>query len=274
MNRKFFKLFFLVLLLGLIFPSNNASAKDLNKPFIVQSPRFILYFGRDTSKYSDKIISQENLAKYAFNVLDGVYKEYTELFGRSPKRKVTLRFLSPFEFKRYTGAPEWTSAMYFNDEITIPLNPQKGIHVSDLGRAIRHEYAHAVIAELSSGKCPAWLDEGLAQLLEGKINPLLGPALRKWISNNDSMPLSWLENGFTLLDDSIVPAAYAQSLFATRIIIKKYGYEGVSNYLNLLNSGHNDTDAFSKAFNKRQKDFNLELTKSIREWAKSSDYNP
>jgi hypothetical protein len=274
-SSRFLKYFILlsgILLIGP--PFEDVSARDLNQPYVVQSPRFILYFGKNTRENSRSILTQEQLAKYAFEVLDGVYKEYTELFGTQPTKKITLRFLSPEEFKKYTGAPAWTSAMYFNDEITIPLNPEKGVILKDLGRAIRHEYAHAVIAELSESKCPAWLDEGLAQLLEGKINPLLGPALRKWISSNDAMPLSWLRNGFTLLDEKIVPVAYAQSLFASRKIVKEYGYEKVSYYLALLHKGTNDKEAFESAFKITQKEFLTDLTYEIKEWARYGDFNP
>jgi hypothetical protein len=252
----------------------SALAGDVDKPYIVQSPRFILYFGKNTSEPARSILTQEQLAAFAFEVLDGVYKEYTGLFGTAPKKKVTLRFLSPTEFKKYTGAPEWTSAMYFNEEITIPLNPAKGVNLSDLGRAIRHEYAHAVISELSVGKCPAWLDEGIAQILEGKVNPLLGPALRKWISYNDAMPLQWLKNGFTLLDEAIVPAAYAQSLFASRKLVSEHGYDAVAKYLNMLSGGSTDEEAFKSSFKISQKEFLSDLTYEIKQWARYGEYNP
>src|SRR5690606_26447433 len=118
--------------------------------------------------------------------------------------KVVLRFLPPEEFRRQTGAPEWTSAMYFRDEITIPLTKSTAWERDELDRALRHEYVHAVIAELSEYRCPAWLDEGVAQLLEGQVNPLLGPALRRWIALNPAIPLDWLQNGFTTLDSGYV----------------------------------------------------------------------
>ena len=269
--KKFVVLGFIVLSTFLIYPGEGNSFAESGISF--QSPRFILYFGRET-KGQTAILTEKQIADFAFASLNAAYEEYSNLFGQKPEKKVTIRFLSPSEFKKYTGAPAWTSAMYFNDEITIPLNPKKGINLSDLGRAIKHEYAHAVIAEISDGKCPAWLDEGVAQHLEGRTNPLLGPALRKWISDNKAMPLDWLQNGFTLLDEEIVPAAYAQSLFSTKKIINDVGFKGIGKYLKNLREGSEEPVSFKDAFEVDQKTFVSSLTSEIQVWAKSGRYNP
>jgi len=263
---------FLVAFLG--FSEENTSATEAEQISTYQSPRFILYFGERTADSNSKILSREKVAEFAFSVLEKAYDRYSKLFRFSPKQKVTIKFLSPAEFTRYTGAPEWTSAMYFNDEITIPFNTKKGVNLSDLERAIIHEYAHAVIHEISNGTCPAWLDEGLAQMFEGKINPLLGPALRKWIAQNDAMPLDWLGQGFTLLHESIVPAAYAESLVATRKLVEDQGYEGVTKFLSELRDGKKEKVAFKVAFHDSQENFLKFLTKDIKTWARTGEYNP
>ncbi len=249
-------------------------SSEASTPSSYQTPRFILYFGKKTATANSKILSQGQIADFAFQILDESYAKYAKLFDYEPKKKVTLKFLSPEEFKRYTGAPAWTSAMYFNDEITIPLNPNKGINLSDLGRALKHEYAHAVIAEVSDGKCPAWLDEGLAQHLEGKINPLLGPALRKWISTNDAMPLEWLINGFTLLNDDIVPAAYAESLFATKKILAKNGYKSITNYFASLRGNETPENSFKTSFDISINEFTDEMTKEMKVWRVHGGFDP
>ncbi len=265
---KFLVLFSTILL---AYPGQENTIADQRASY--QSPRFILYFGKET-KEQNTILTEKQIADFALATLNSTFEEYSNLFNRTPIKKVTLRFLSPAEFKKYTGAPAWTSAMYFNNEITIPLNPKKGINLSELGRALRHEYAHAVIAEISDGKCPAWLDEGVAQYLEGRINGLLGPSLRKWISSNDAMPLSWLQNGFTLLKEDIVPAAYAQSLFSTRKIIRTHGFEGIGNYFTSLRNGQSERESFEENFKQDQKTFVRTLSKDIRQWARSGAINP
>jgi hypothetical protein len=263
---------FIFTFLGISEEQTAASENDNGATY--HTPRFILYFGERTAEPDSKILSREKLAEFAFNVLNKSYERYSKLFNFTPKNKITIKFLSPSEFKKYTGAPEWTSAMYFNDEITIPFNSKKAINLSDLERAITHEYAHAVIHEISDGHCPAWLDEGLAQMFEGKVNPLLGPALRKWIAQNDAMPLDWLNQGFTLLHESIVPAAYAESLVATKKLVEDTGYEGVTKFLLELRGGHKEKEAFQTAFGSSEEKFLSLLTKDIKTWSKTDQFNP
>jgi hypothetical protein len=238
----------------------------------VETPRFTLYF---PSTKEDSGIPLDKLAKSTLEVLDDTYEELSQQFKVRPQQKVVFRFLTPDEFKRYTGAPPWTSAMYLRGEVSIPVSKEKRPNLVELRRAIRHEYTHAVVAELSGKRCPAWLDEGLAQMMEGDVNPLLGPALRKWnTANAEAMPLEWLQNGFMGLNDQIVPAAYAQSLFSTRLIIERLGYTAVLKYLDSLRRGVSEGDSFRTAFGLSSKDFEGKLALHIANWAKGGEVNP
>lgn len=236
------------------------------------SPRFTLYIGGE--KPAKERVNANDIAEKSFKILNQTYDELSRIFKTRPTKKVVLRFLPPEEFRRQTGAPEWTSAMYFRNEITIPLTKTTGWDEEELHRALRHEYVHAVVAELSNYKCPAWMDEGIAQLLEGQINPLLGPALRKWIAVNQAIPLDWLHNGFTTLDAAYVPAAYAQSLFAVRKLIQTNGFSSVGTYLQHLQSGKSERRAFHLAFGMKKSLFEQELTREIRRWSHSRIPNP
>jgi hypothetical protein len=270
--------------LVVLFSLNSSSAKAHEEPknevrfalsrpsTAVETPRFTLYF---PSTKEDSGIPLDKLAKSTLEVLDDTYEELSQQFKVRPQQKVVFRFLTPEEFRRYTGAPSWTSAMYLRGEVSIPVSKEKRPNPVELRRAIRHEYTHAVVAELSGKRCPAWLDEGLAQMMEGDVNPLLGPALRKWNDGNkEAMPLEWLQNGFMGLNEQIVPAAYAQSLFSTRLIIDRLGYTAVLKYLDQLRKGETETDAFRVAFGLSSLAFEQKLALHIANWAKSSEVNP
>lgn len=238
------------------------------------TPRFTLHVGAtktsalSASPFVDDAVSQ------SLQTLNSTYDELKRVFAETPKQRVTLRFLSPDEFREATGSPAWTSAMYFGGEISVPIASKEQINLRHLKRALRHEYVHAVVAELSGSRCPAWLDEGLAQLIEGEVNPLLGPALRKWIKRNSALPLHSLENGFTLLDDDLVPAAYAQSLFVARTLVNRRGFEAMRTYLRLLREERSLDQAFQDAFAISQDNFENHLTSQIRRWAESGNSTP
>ncbi len=238
------------------------------------TPRFTLYFGDTAPSSPPDQLFAKNIADRAIAILDDTADEYRQAFGVDSSKRVVLRFLSPDEFRRQTGAPAWTSAMFYRGEISIPFTRTKGINFAELKRALRHEYVHAVFADLSDYRCPAWLDEGVAQILEGSPNPLLGPALRKWVKGNPTMPLDWLQNGFTTLDSEIVPAAYAQSLFATRILIEEHGFEAVVSYLRQLRLGLSPELSFERAFGKSQVEFEKSVQVAALAWASSEKKHP
>jgi len=235
----------------------------------IQTPNFRLFVEKNSSEEQAK-----NLAARSAAMLNETLEELSRVFKFRPEKQVVLRLVSQEEYQRLTGSPDWTSAMYINGVITIPLSKNHTISEKQLQKTIRHEYIHAFIDELSGGNCPAWMDEGLAQLLEGKPNKLLGPALRSWIKHSEALPLAWLRDGFTGLDSAVVPAAYAQSLFAARSLVNTHGFEAVRDYLSLLSKGLLPDEAFHLAFNGQQEHFEERLTPQMKRWAASGNIHP
>lgn len=268
-----FCIFFFLLAVAIHLLACFAFSEPLQRKFTevptIDTPRFTLYIDapQEPSARQGQLIN--NLTESSLQILNETYEELSRIFDARPSQKVVLRFLSQKDLRSQTGAPQWTSAMYYRGEISIPLSKKTVANFSELRRALRHEYTHAVIAEIAARRCPAWLDEGLAQLIEGPPNPLLGPALRHWIGANDAMPLQWLENGFITLDQKIVPAAYAQSLFSTRSLVNTLGFQAIRKYLVLLQSGETENEAFEHSFLRTKKQFLAGLTKQMKMWARS-----
>lgn len=274
LNQTFFTIFFCF---GIALTSGAAAefSSEDNNVETFDTPRFTLHIDSDSNSYdSSKKLDNKTLAKGALDTLNQTFEQLTKTFELYPTQKVTLRFLTPEEFSEQTGAPSWTNAMYYRGEISIPLSESNLKDIDDLNNAVRHEYVHAFLAEVTRHRCPAWMDEGLAQLIEGKPNSLLGPSLRKWIKNNDAIPLEDLRNGFTTLDRSVVPVAYAQSLFVSRLLVKEHGYAALKNYLLELRKEANPEDAFFKAFNVKQSEFETFLTSKILAWSNTALEHP
>ena len=258
------------LCISLLFTSQPALAAPFDT---VSTPRFTLYI-QQSLRTDTQLVNTADIASQSLSLLEQNYDELARIFNVQPTNRVVLRFLSPAEFHRHTGAPTWTSAMFFRGEISIPVETDKPWSAQQLSRALRHEYVHAVVAEISGGKCPAWVDEGLAQVIEGRPNTILGPALRAWLENDDPLPMNWLDGGFTTLNDDLVPVAYAQSYFATKSLINQKGFGAVSRYLQLLKAGSPADNGFQAAFGESLHKFESDIAEQLERWRVSDLRDP
>ncbi len=199
--------------------------------------------------------------------LNTTHEHFTELFSEIPAFSTSIRLMDEDEFFALTGAPKWTNAMFYRGEIILPIARAKSVDVENLNRSVRHEYTHAILSALSGGNLPGWIDEGLAQWFEGEESPGLRAALRDWLKTNEPVPLKLLQGGFTKLKPEMVPAAYAQSLLAARLVADKYGFPAIANYFMMLRDGVDKESAFHTAFNISLADFEAQLGRALKRWA-------
>jgi hypothetical protein len=206
-------------------------------------------------------------ASSLITVLNTTHDHFTRLFADIPAFSTSIRLMDEEEFFELTGAPKWTNAMFFRGQIILPLAKGKAIDIENLNRSVRHEYTHALLSALSAGNLPGWIDEGLAQWFEGEESPGLRDALREWLKTHEPVPLTLLQGGFTKLKPEMVPAAYAQSLLATRLVAEKYGFPALAAYFMLLRDGVEKDAAFETAFSISIPDFEQQLGKALKRWA-------
>ena len=198
--------------------------------------------------------------------LINTHQKYGRLLGELKPVTTAIRLMDEETFFQTTGAPRWTNAMFYRGQIIIPLSSDHPVDFENLSRSIKHEYTHAIINALTGGRAPGWLDEGVAQWAEGSENPALKPALRSWLRRNEPVPLSLLQGGFTKLDSSMVPAAYAESLYATYAIINTYGFQSIRRYFDELRSGSAKSTAFEEGFGITEERFEQRLGLSLEGW--------
>lgn len=198
--------------------------------------------------------------------LSKTHQFFTDLLGEIPAFTSSIRLIDEETFYLTTGAPRWTNAMYYRGQIIIPLPANEVPDFDNIYRSLKHEYTHAVLNTLSAGKCPGWLDEGLAQWAEGEENPALRPALYDWLSKHKPVGLELLQGGFTKLNSDMVPAAYAQSLFAANTMVKTFGFSQIRHYLDNLRMGQSPQTAFNRAFNLSESAFEEKLGGALLNW--------
>jgi hypothetical protein len=116
----------------------------------------------------------------------------------------------------------------------------------ELARVLRHELAHSFINQISAGRCPIWLHEGIAQLLEPKSLGSDGRQLAQLFKTQRHIPLNVLEGSFMRLSGSEAYLAYAESLAAVSYINDTYGMSDIQRILQRLGEG-SSTEAALRA---------------------------
>lgn len=98
-------------------------------------------------------------------LLESAHVRLHAQLGYRPAERVTVVLYDAQQFHDVTRTHGWVSGL-FDGKIRLPLGAATPAGAA-LERLIVHEYAHAAIHDLSRGRAPRWLHEGLAQVLEG-----------------------------------------------------------------------------------------------------------
>jgi hypothetical protein len=117
---------------------------------------------------------------------------------------------------------------------------------SELARVLKHELAHTFINQLSGGRCPPWLHEGIAQLLEPKSLGSEGRQISQLFKTQRNIPLNALEGSFMRFSGVEAYVAYAESLAAVAYIKDAYGMGDIQRILQRLSEG-SSTEAALRA---------------------------
>ncbi len=176
--------------------------------------------------------------------LEEEYYELTRALRFNPRTPLEVTLYTNQEFIDVTHAPAWVSGL--NDgEIKIPVEGLTEM-TPKLRRVLKHELTHSFVNAMTSGNCPSWFHEGLAQLYEGRerIDPY--PRLRAAQAEGGLLPLWSLEG--PLLNHSKEKAllAYSEALAATEYLEARKGRSALLRILGLLGERHTMNDALKK----------------------------
>ncbi len=201
-----------------------------------ESSHFVLrYEGRQTS---DAFRAQILAA------LESDYDDLARELGTPPHDNILVTLYTEQAFFDVTRAPSWSGAL--NDgKLRIPINGLSSV-TPDLARVLRHELAHSFINQLSAGRCPIWLHEGIAQLMEPKSLGGDGRQLAQLFKTQRNIPLNMLEGSFMSFSGAQAYLAYAESLAAVSYVSDSYGISDIQRILQRLSEG-SSTEAALRA---------------------------
>lgn len=176
----------------------------------------------------------EGLRNQVLEVLEAQYRVLTNDLGVSP-RNIYVSLYSDQEFFDVTQAPAWSAAL--NDgKIRIPVSGMSAI-TPELARVLRHELTHSFVRQIVHGHAPQWLNEGLAQIEEGKTTAPVGVRLAALYASGNQIPLGRLEGPFESFSAPEAFVAYAESLAAAEYMRNQYGMAELAELLRRLGQG-------------------------------------
>lgn len=201
-----------------------------------ESSHFVLHYeGKQTS---------EGLRSQILAALESDYDDLARDLGTPPRDNILVTLYTEQAFFDVTRAPTWSGAL--NDgKLRIPVSGLSSL-TPELARVLKHELAHSFINQLSGGRCPPWLHEGIAQLLEGKSLGGDGHQLALLFKAQRNIPLNALEGSFMRFSGTEAYVAYAESLAAVSYINDSYGMGDIQRILQRISQG-SSTEASLRA---------------------------
>jgi tetratricopeptide (TPR) repeat protein len=192
-----------------------------------QSAHFILHYQGDATSPD---LQQQLLA-----TLDDGYRDLVSQLGYEPSEKIIVILYTQKEFVDITEAPSWAGAI--NDgKLRIPI---RGVAVMnpELERVLKHELTHSFLSSLAGGRCPTWLNEGMAQMMEPRSSGPFAQPLAALFQQRKEMPFSVLEHPFIRFSDAQAQVAYAESLSGAEYLRERFGMGEVVRMLRNIGSG-------------------------------------
>jgi tetratricopeptide (TPR) repeat protein len=212
---------------------------------VLQSAHFILRYDR---KVSDYRLGQE--------ILDSLERAYRQLAYELPSyapATVTVILYADQAYFDITRAPRWSGAI-FDGKVRLPVKGLSAV-TPQLNNILSHELTHSFVNSLAGNSCPTWLNEGLAQLHEGRSPEEHRKLLSQLQSGNQLIPLTSLKSSFLELPDDAAEMAYLEGLSATEYLIAHNGKKAVGALLDLLHQNYNFERALRSVTNQTLAEF-------------------
>ena len=184
-------------------------------------------FDRVSQAYFDLRYSEQLERPVGFDIRDTLFEARRLIgsaFGYWPDHKIVVLVYGADTFRKLRQeTPEWVSGQ-FDGKIRVPL-PSAQLDQATVRGILFHEYTHALIYDLGGGRCPLWMNEGLAEY-EGRTQaprPLLllkkahdRQALVPWLELSEHISMS--------LPAEEVGLAYEQSYSMVTYLAERYGF--------------------------------------------------
>jgi tetratricopeptide (TPR) repeat protein len=204
------------------------------------------------------------LAKEILRTLEQHFQDIENALSFSPPERIGVILYTEQAFMDVTRAPGWAGAL--NDgRIRVPVQGLTSM-TGDLSRTLKHELTHSFVFQKTRERCPVWLNEGIAQYLEGKRSDENAAALVQIYESGRSVSLGMMEGYWVNLPPQAAAYAYAWSLAGVEYIIRTNGMGDIERILERLPSASSPEEAVRSVLRSGYAD----LEKETATWLKKT----
>lgn len=182
-----------------------------------------------------------DLAGEVLRALEEDFRDIESELDFTPPDQIGVILYTQQAFSDITRAPDWASAI--NDgRIRVPVQGLTSM-TPELGHVLRHELTHSFISQKTEDRCPTWLQEGIAQWMEGRDSGNTAQLLLSAYQNNAAPNLANLEGSWLSLPSNSAGLAYAWSLAAVESIVQAGGTTDITRLLDEIAANQSPGDA-------------------------------
>jgi hypothetical protein len=195
------------------------------------------YSQRDSDHFALRYEGKQTSDALREQIMSALESDYNDLTGQlstTPHDRISVILYTDQAFFDVTQAPSWTGAV--NDgKLRIPVQGVSAV-TPELAHVLKHELTHSFINQLAAGRCPQWLNEGVAQAMEPK-SLANGHRLEQLFHAQQEIPYNMLEGSFVRFSGGEALLAYDESLAAVLYISDTYGMGAVQRLLASIGQG-------------------------------------
>ncbi len=186
-----------------------------------------------TLKYSGA--AEPTLARDVLRTLEAHFSTIESELNFTPPESIGVVLYTQQAFADITRAPGWVGAL--NDgRIRVPVQGLSGV-TPELSRVLKHELTHSFVGQKTRGHAPTWIQEGLAQWMEGKRSGDNADALMPVYKEGHAPALGQLEGSWMGLQSDAAGFAYAWALANIEYIVQSGGMGDVERILDRIGGG-------------------------------------
>ena len=202
------------------------------------------------------------LARAILRVLEDDFRDLESQLDYTPREQISVILYTEDAFADITRAPGWVGAL--NDgRIRVPVRGLPGMS-ADLARVLKHELTHSFVGQKSRGRAPTWLQEGVAQWMEGRRSGGNAAALADTAAQGQAPRLEMLEGPWMGFSSGQAAFAYAYALAAVEAIIQSSGISDISRLLDRVSTAPSTEAALRETLHSDYSDLDQQAIAYLR----------